>query len=253
MAISQTPGTVIISRRFIGPPNSANGGYACGRIASFIAGGAEVTLRRPPPVDHEMTIRKEADGSIGMYDGEHLVGSGKAVSLAPVQVRAPSFEQAGEAAGRTFDPSLHTLPTCFVCGPHRDISDGLRIHVGPVDPLDESWSGVLAAPWIPADNLADGEGLVLPEFIWAALDCPTAYACSSPAGMRHILLGRQTVEIFRRPKADERCIVAAKEIAHEGRKSFAEAILVTANGETIGWCNATWIEVSAEVHRGATA
>ena len=39
-------GTVIVERRFLGPPNSANGGYACGLIGGFIDGSAEVTLRR---------------------------------------------------------------------------------------------------------------------------------------------------------------------------------------------------------------
>jgi len=253
MGLGQTLGEVSIRRRFIGPPNSANGGYACGRIAAYIDGAAEVTLRRPPPIDHEMIVRREADGSVGMYDGERLIGSGKPVSLAPVRISALTFKQATEAAGRTFEESLHTLPTCFVCGPQRDFGDGLRIHVGPIDARDASWSGVLAAPWIPGQNLADDEGAVLPEFVWAALDCPTAYACSSPAGMRHILLGRQAVEIFRRPKAGERCIVAARELSHEGRKSYAEAILVGTDGETIGYCKATWIEVSPEVHRGATS
>jgi len=187
-----------------------------------------------------------------MYDGELLIGSGKPVSLDPVLLAAPSFEQATEAARRTFKDSLHTLPTCFVCGPQRDIGDGLRIHVGPVDPLDQSWNGVLAAPWVPDESLADPDGMILPEFVWAALDCPTAYACSSPAGMRHILLGRQTVEITRLPTVGEKCVVAARELSHEGRKSFAEAILVGADGGVIGGCNATWIEVSPEVHRGAT-
>ena len=100
-------GSIIIKRRFIGPPNSANGGYACGRIAAFIDGSAEVTLRRPPPIDQEMTVREESDGSVAMYDGETLIGSGESISFASVPINAPTFDQASKAAQRTFDASLH--------------------------------------------------------------------------------------------------------------------------------------------------
>lgn len=244
-------GSIVIKRRFIGPPNSANGGYACGRIAAFINGSAEVTLRRPPPIDKEMTVREEVEGTVAMYDGEILIGSGHSVPLDAVLIAAPMFNQASEAAERTFAASLHTLPTCFVCGPHREPGDGLRIHVGPIDPHDKQWNGILAAPWVPGENLADDEGIVLPEFVWAALDCPTAYACSSPAGMRHILLGRQAVEILRRPRVAEKCVIAAQELSHDGRKSYAAATLFGEGGEAIAFCKATWIEVEPHVHKGA--
>lgn len=246
-------GSIVIGRRFIGPPHSANGGYACGRIAAFIDGSAEVTLRRPPPIDTEMQVCGEAGGGVTLHNGDTLVASGESVTFAPVPIAAPGFDAAVNAAQRSFDASLHTLPTCFVCGPHREPGDGLRIHVGPVDPHDEHWSGILAAPWIPAENLADENGVVLAEFVWAALDCPTAYACSSPAGMRHILLGRQAVEISRRPEMGERCVVATQEISHDGRKSCAAATLFGEDGEAIAFCKAIWIEVTPEVHRGAIA
>ena len=43
--------SIIINRRYCGPPNSGNGGYVCGRLARHISGGAEITLRSPPPLD----------------------------------------------------------------------------------------------------------------------------------------------------------------------------------------------------------
>ncbi|MCJ9705122.1 hypothetical protein MOV74_28970, partial [Bradyrhizobium sp. SHOUNA76] len=42
---------IIIDKRYCGPPNSGNGGYVCGRLARHIPGGAEITLRAPPPLD----------------------------------------------------------------------------------------------------------------------------------------------------------------------------------------------------------
>ena len=61
--------TVVIDRRFNGPEHSSNGGYACGSVAAFIDGPAEVTLRVPPPLDTEtssITTRPSAARSIAI-------------------------------------------------------------------------------------------------------------------------------------------------------------------------------------------
>jgi hypothetical protein len=42
--------SLVVAPRFCGPPGSANGGYACGLIAAYLDGQAEITLRRPPPL-----------------------------------------------------------------------------------------------------------------------------------------------------------------------------------------------------------
>ena len=44
--------TIVIPRRFNGPPSSANGGYAAGALAEA-AGLEDVTvqIRRPPPLE----------------------------------------------------------------------------------------------------------------------------------------------------------------------------------------------------------
>lgn len=247
-------GTVVVERRFLGPPNSANGGYACGRIAAYVDGPAEVTLRKPPPLDTELEVRDEdEDGVVSLRRGDVLIGSGRPAAVDAPRLAAPDRDTAALAARRTFDVSRHPLPTCFVCGPHREPGDGLRIHVGPVDADDAEWRGVLAAPWTPDDSLADSRGRVRPEFVWAALDCPTAYASSSAAGMRIILLGRQAVEIFGRPRAGETCVVAAREVSRDGRKYFAEAALFGRDGDRLANCQATWIEVSPEVQKGVEA
>ncbi len=244
-------GTVVVAKRFLGPPNSGNGGYSCGRVAAFVEGDAEVTLRRPPPLDTPMSVVSAADGNVELYSGDELIAYAHATSVDTPDIAPPGFAEAEAAATRTFHAERHPLPTCFVCGPHREPGDGLRIHVGPVDPDDDdNWSGVLAAPWIPHPSLADEAGVVRPEFVWAALDCPTAYASSTAAGMRTILLGRQAVRIVRRPAAGERCVVATRQTGHDGRKYFAEAGLYDENGAVLAAGRATWIEVSPEVQKG---
>lgn len=196
-----------------------------------------------------MQIRPE-EGGVALYDGDTLIGSAIATEVTIAAMQAPSYAAAQAAAARSFAAADHSLPTCFVCGPLREPGDGLRIHAGPLDAEDLDWSGLLAAPWKPAADLADETGTVLPEFVWAALDCPTDYACSSSRGLLSALLGRQAVQIMRCPVAGERCIVTAREVAHEGRKHFAEACLFGADGQALAICNALWIEVDLAVLRG---
>jgi hypothetical protein len=240
----------LIERRFRGPPTSANGGYAAGRLAAFVDGAAEVSLLAPPPLDTPLRVKIVENGDVELHHGERLVATASPATVDLEPIPAPGLAAAADAAGRTFPPEAHGLPTCFVCGPLRDHGDGLRIHVGPIDADDTGWNGVLAAPWVPADEFGDDSGKVRSEFVWAALDCPTAYACGNPEGLISILLGRQAVRIFRRPELGEHCVVAAVARGRERRKHYAEAALFGANGETLASCRAIWIEVSEAVQKG---
>ena len=251
-------GTITIERRFRGPPNSGNGGYSCGRLAAFIDGPVEVTLRRPPPLETEMTVVSDDGDAVSLYDGAQLIASARPVDAFSGDTVAPTFEQAVAASARTFDRSMHKLPMCYVCGPDRDPGDGLRIFCGPLDAGDTDWSGIVAAPWIPepymsgqgTDRRADHAGYVSAEFVWASLDCPTAYAAGSPAGFPTILLGRQALTIHQPPKIDEECIIAAHQTGRDGRKYFTHATLFGAAAIPLAHCRATWIEVSPHIQRG---
>ena len=241
---------ITISRRFCGPPRSANGGYAAGRLAAYLEGPAEVTLVAPPPLDRPLAVLCGEDGSVELRSDASRLAVARPAPAPPVEFPVPSAAEADAAATRSLPRDRHQLPGCFVCGPDRAPGDGLRLHVGPLDPGDDEWEGVLAACWRPAADLAGADGQVLPEFLWAALDCPTAYACGSPAGMPPILLGRQAVAVFARPQAGTDVIVLARRTGREGRKHFADAALYDPDGTPLAVCRTTWIEVSPEVLRG---
>ncbi len=54
---------ITFPRHYRGPLASANGGYACGRLAAFVdAEEVEVTLRLPPPLDRPLGVERDADG-----------------------------------------------------------------------------------------------------------------------------------------------------------------------------------------------
>ena len=125
--------SIIIDKRYCGPPNSGNGGYVCGRLARHIPGGAEVTLRAPPPLDKPLDVVATDDGLWELRDGATVVATGRPARVELARLETASFDEARAAELLTpIKPHEHPLPTCFVCGPARAKGDGLRIFAGPL-------------------------------------------------------------------------------------------------------------------------
>ena len=226
---------IVIDRRFNGPPDSGNGGYACGRIAAFIDGPARVTLHAPPPLDAPLSIQHKDEG-VRLMQGETLIGRAEPATISIEAPSAPSLAEAEAAAEQFSGFETHAFPGCFVCGPKRAAGDGLRIFAGPM-----GMGELYAAPWTPDADLADEDGRVKPEFIWAALDCPSYFALGKPGAVA--LLGRLTAEIHASPDAGEACTLAAWKVGQEGRKHFAATALYRNDGSLAALAEAVWIEL----------
>jgi len=234
---------VTISRRFVGPPDSGHGGYACGLVAASLGPDpVQVTLRRPPPIDRPLQLSPEPD-RVTLLDGEHLVAE---AVVAPdlddgTSPEPVSWEEAEKLAA-TFDvdryEAQHWFPGCFACGPHRAPGDGLRLFPG--------WSGTdrTAWPWSPDPSLADADGLVEPIFLWSALDCPTGLVWyhEDPPVPPHVM-GRMTAVVRRRPRVGDRLVVGAWGISAEGRKRLAGSAVWDDTGEVLAESRATWIKL----------
>jgi hypothetical protein len=219
---------ITLPYRFRGPLGSANGGYACGRLAALVSGAAvEVTLRLPPPLDRPLETRTEGDRTV-LLDGEATVAEARPATL---DVRTPepiSLAAAEKAAARHVRFGNPVFRECFVCGIRPD-GDGLGIHAGAV----EGREPLHAAPWTPAETGA--------ELVWAAIDCPGAYAVGA-AGRGGVVLGRMTASVARVPEPGEACVVAAWPLGEDGRKLYAGTALYTAAGELLARAEQTWIE-----------
>ncbi|HEX6312332.1 MAG TPA: hypothetical protein VF152_12005 [Acidimicrobiia bacterium] len=238
--------TVVIDRRFCGPPDSANGGYACGLLAARVGNPAEVTLRQPPPLDRPLTVEVSDDGA-RLLDGETLVAEARAVPTleldVPDGVPFPVAETAGAGSWINSTPHDHPFPTCFVCGPDREPGDGMRVFVGPV----AGRAGLYAAPWVPDRSLAppDAGGVVSPEYVWAALDCSGGIGGLYDIDAEHgpYVLGRLTAEIVAPVAAGERCVALGWQIGASGRKLETGSAVYAADGTLAGRARATWIAI----------
>lgn len=227
---------ITIAPRFNGPANSGNGGYVCGLMAREIEGPAEAMLRAPPPLAKALTLTHEADGVVALYDGDALLGEARPVAFDLEAPPPPSLAQARDAQHRYAGLKDHRYPTCFTCGTGRPAHDGLHLYTGPVEGRD-----MVACVWKPTADLDRGDGRVAPEFIHAALDCPSYWAL--PHAGKPALLARLTASVDGdAPRIGEELIVAAWPLGSDGRKHRGAAAIYTKDGDVIARAEALWIE-----------
>ena len=227
---------LVINRRFRGPPTSGNGGYTCGMLAAAAAKPVEVRLVRPPPLDAPLSIEAEpATLGLVLKDGADVVATATPKAFELEVPRPPTYEQALAAVSHYEGFQEHAYSDCFVCGPVRQRGDGMRIFASPIEGM-----ALVAAAWIPDRSLVGADGKVLPEFMWAALDCPGFFA--SGVAARGALLGTYAARIDRCVNLDAACVVIGWPIHHEGRKHVVGTAIFDNFGEICGRAIATWIE-----------
>jgi hypothetical protein len=223
-------GEIVVAGRYNGPPDSGNGGYTCGLVAAATLGAgatAEVTLRRPPPLDVPLRV----DGG-DVLDGDALVATATAADLSDVMPPPfPGYDAARAAEQRYAGLYDHPFPTCFVCGPGRALADGLGLRPGPLG--DQLGDRVVATTWTPREPA--------PEQGWAVLDCPGAWALAQ-TDEAPIVLGRLAVETVGLPAAGQpHVVVGWRRAERDGRKHYAGTALYDAAGTLLAKGRATWI------------
>ncbi|HSM01265.1 MAG TPA: hypothetical protein VK960_02330 [Acidimicrobiia bacterium] len=225
--------SLVIPSRFNGPPGSGNGGYACGLFASIVEGDAEVTLRSPPPLEVDLEV-SEVDGVHHISHDETLVAE---VRPADVQLdipAAPSVEQAQDARTRYLGYRRHEFPTCFTCGTER--TDGLSIHPGPV-----TGTGVVASSWRADESLPASDDHLRPEIVWAALDCPGAWATMRELTADPVVLGRMSARLVEPVPVGATLVSYGWQMGADGRKAYAGTAVADERGRVLGYARQVWI------------
>ena len=179
---------VSIPWRFRGPASSGQGGYSAGVAASFIEGPAHVRLRRPPPLDRQLSVERTPDG-VAILDGEDVVLAASSSALEAMPPTDHAQLSAVFARGPQPAPDWHMASTCFVCG----TQETLGMHPTPMDDFP-----VWATVWTPE---RDGiRGVLASEVVWALLDCPAGWATTDserPKRSFFPALADMTAEIVR--------------------------------------------------------
>ncbi len=226
---------LIIDKQFCGPSESGNGGYSAGTVAANVPFPAEVTLRKPPPLDRPMRLVVDGD-SAQLLNGETLVAEARKAGDFKLDIPAPvDFEDAQKAMEHFYGYEHSPFPNCFVCGHLRKHGEGLKIHPGRVG------EQIVASPWIPYPDLGNKDGFVKTEFIWAALDCPGAWALIDHDQV--VVLGRIAVKEVLPIKVEEPCVVVGWVISSEGRKTFTGTAIYNKKKEVCAFAKATWISI----------
>ena len=187
--------------------------------------------------ERQLALELGSDDRLLLRDGDAIIAEARPTSLElepppPVELERAQAARPGYVGFRD-----HPFPHCFGCGPDRDRSDGLRLLPGPVGGRD-----VIACAWRPDPALAGEDGAVRSEFVWAALDCPTAFACALNGPP--IVLARLTGRIDNPIHAGKQHVVTAWQIAQDGRKHHSACAISTAEGEPLALSQALWIELN---------
>ncbi len=240
-----TPSAVVtIARRFVGPPSSGNGGYTAGLLAEHVQHSPDqpvtVTLRRPPPLETPLRVVPPA-GSDPLETPTLLLDGDVVVAEAlPGEFAAAAVEPVPPPAAHAAEPAYaglhnHPFPTCFVCGTDRTEGDGLRLAPGPLA------TGLTACVWTPDASLVDGSGRVPDHFVWAALDCPSAW--TSDLEVRPVVLGRLTARCDSAVAVGTPYVVVARLLSEQGRKTFTASAVYAADGTLVARAEQVWIAI----------
>ena len=161
-----------------------------------------------------------------LLDGEAVVAEAAAAEPGSSRRRAVSVAAAEEATRGHVRFGGDEFSECFSCGIRPE--DGLCIHVGPV-----------AGTRPPRCAVARARR---PRpVVWAAIDCPGAYAVGGP-GRGEVVLGRMTAEVRRLPEEGEQCVVVAWPLGEDGRKLHAGTALFGEDGELLALARQIWIQ-----------
>ena len=189
-------------------------------------------------------VQSGEDGAVRLLDGDAVTAEARPTDIPPRRQRpsAPARRPAPRSTRRSSTRRAHPFPGCFVCGPAR--AEGM----GCGSSRDQSPSGMSSPrPGHRTRALADTDGHLPRELVWAALDCPTSIPVANDPDdpdFRPIVLARLAARILEpvRPRAarTRSCPGRSDSTAANatpGRHYTAE------DGELLAISRALWIEL----------
>ncbi|WP_040808166.1 hypothetical protein [Nocardia concava] len=223
-----------------GYPDIVFGGYIAGLLAPHAdAETVRVDFRSPVMVGTPFQLSRPESGRAAFtsLDDTVLVEASTA-TLTIDPIPTPSWSEAKEAVETRLSYPGRTITDCYGCGEACEPGRGLRLFPWRIPGRE-----VMAAAWTPDTALADENGELPPEIVWAALDCPGGLAGFIFSGM-----GRGTFTAALTATQTAPILAGADYISHawvlhrDGRKHTVGVALSTPDGDLCALAEALWIE-----------
>ncbi len=234
---AQTTSTITLRTDETGPADHANGGFACGTFARLVGDTATVRLLAGVPVGVPLDVHREGDGVTISRAGQPVA---VATPAEPFVLQPPYVPSTAEAAAareaHPFRDLRHPLSDCIVCGPER--TDGLQVTPGPL----AADRDLLATPFVPRPE-HEVDGVVRPEVVWGALDCPSYPAALTRTGELG-LLGTLTAHLIRPLRAGEQLAVVGWTESHGTRSHRTASAIVAPDGSVVASARAVWVTLA---------
>ncbi|MFE0104767.1 hypothetical protein [Streptomyces sp. NPDC059009] len=235
----------VVPEAYQGYPGVAFGGYVAGLLAGRSAARTvRVDFRAVTPVGIPVELAEVPGGGARLLDkeGATLATATPAADLSGPVPDVPSWAEAVAAAEeyRAHPPTglVDEQLDCFGCGLDRTPDRGLRQHCSLVP-----GRGLVATAWTPHPVFADGNGELTTEVLWAALDCPSAWAGVLAGRLgKGAVTAALTATALRPVTTGEGHITFAWPVAHSGRKHTTGVAIATAAGELCVVGEALWVE-----------
>jgi hypothetical protein len=238
-ARAAAPSTLFVPGTFNGPPARAHGGYVCGRLAalaaSHLTGQVVVALHLPIPLETPLEYRISGARGYVAVDGQ-LAATVSAANRAVPAIQAVSAADAVIAQARA-DRRGHPFPTCFACGTDRP--DGLRLLPGPAP----GRAGTTACAWSPDPAVCGGDGRVVAEIVWSALDCPGGWTCDLVRESR--VLTSMTAVVAALPHERGSYVIGGQLLGIRGRTATTATAIFSEEGTVLARALAGWATVAA--------
>ncbi|MFJ3882820.1 hypothetical protein ACIPW5_35890 [Streptomyces sp. NPDC090077] len=235
--------TITVPEALHGYPGVAFGGYVAGLLAGRLPAGpgaVRVDFRRPVPTGTAVRpVPGVAGGGAALLDADGvLLASASAVAAPGGELPgAPAWAEASKAADAYRADPPDGQVDCFGCGLGRTPATGLRLHCGRVPGRD-----LVAAAWTPDAGLLDADGLLPPELVWGALDCPgNAAGRLLAGGPEGAVTAALTARVRGAVPAASGLVSYAWLLGVEGRKCRVGTALASREGEVHAVAEALWV------------
>ncbi|WP_432076034.1 PaaI family thioesterase [Streptomyces wuyuanensis] len=234
-----TGDAIVVPPLYTGYPGVAFGGYVAGVLAEHTgAGTVRVDFRGPVPPGVPVRMAGTSDGGAELGERERPLATARPAELLLDAPAAPGWEESAAAADAVRAAPPSGLVDCFGCGMDRTPERGLRLHCGPVPGRT-----LVAAGWIPSPALAGPGGLLPPELVWGALDCPGNWAGRMLGTQRAgAVTASLTGRLLRPVRTGEPHVSYAWLLSESGRKHTMGVAVATADGELCALAEALWLD-----------